>query len=90
MVNMGAYFEPPRRNNLKAWQVMRFLADEGYRFRTETQGLLILSIIGLRPKLREVRKEVEALKEEAEARRVRRRGESNKLFRLLRKQARTS
>ena len=29
---MGAYFEPPRRLSKKRWEVMKVLADNGYKF----------------------------------------------------------
>jgi transposase-like protein len=32
MIDMGAYFEPPRRLNRKRWEVMKVLADYGYKF----------------------------------------------------------
>ncbi len=35
MIDMGAYFEPPRRLNVKRWAVMKVLADYGYKFNTK-------------------------------------------------------
>ena len=35
MIDMGAYFEPPRKLNKKRWAVMKVLADYGYRFNSE-------------------------------------------------------
>jgi len=35
MTDMGAYFEPPRKLNRKRWEVMKVLADYGYRFNTK-------------------------------------------------------
>jgi DNA-directed RNA polymerase subunit RPC12/RpoP len=32
MIDMGAYFEPPRRLSKKRWEVMKVLADNGYKF----------------------------------------------------------
>jgi hypothetical protein len=32
MIDMGAYFEPPRKLNKKRWEVMEILADYGYKF----------------------------------------------------------
>ena len=32
MVDMGAYFPPPRKAAKKRWDVMRVLADRGYKF----------------------------------------------------------
>lgn len=35
MIDMGAYFEPPRKLNKKRWEVMKVLADYGYKFNSE-------------------------------------------------------
>lgn len=35
MIDMGAYFEPPRKLSKKRWEVMKVLADHGYKFRSE-------------------------------------------------------
>ena len=35
MIDMGAYFEPPRKLSVKRWNVMKVLADYGYRFNSE-------------------------------------------------------
>ena len=35
MTDMGAYFEPPRKLNVKRWAVMKVLADYGYGFNTK-------------------------------------------------------
>lgn len=35
MIDMGAYFEPPRRLSEKRWEVMKILAAHGYRFNTK-------------------------------------------------------
>jgi hypothetical protein len=35
MVDMGIYFEPPRRRAIKTWAIMRLLAENGLRFQTE-------------------------------------------------------
>lgn len=35
MIDMGAYFEPPRKLSVKRWSVMKILADYGYRFNTK-------------------------------------------------------
>jgi hypothetical protein len=34
MIDMGAYFEPPRRLSKKRWEIMKILAERGYRFNT--------------------------------------------------------
>ena len=38
---MGAYFEPPRRLNKKRWQLMKVLADYGYKFNTKDSKIFI-------------------------------------------------
>ena len=35
MTDMGAFFEPPRKLNKKRWEIMKILADHGYRFNTK-------------------------------------------------------
>jgi len=35
MIDMGAYFEPPRKAAAKQWQVMNLLAEKGLRFNTK-------------------------------------------------------
>ncbi len=35
MIDMGAFFEPPRKLNKKRWAVMKILADYGYKFNSE-------------------------------------------------------
>lgn len=41
MRDMGAFFEPPRKLNAKRWEVMKVLADAGYRFNTKDAKLYI-------------------------------------------------
>ncbi len=41
MIDMGAYFEPPRRLNKKRWAVMKVLADYDYRFNTKDSKVYI-------------------------------------------------
>jgi hypothetical protein len=45
MTDMGAYFEPPRKLNKKRWDVMKILADYGYRFNTKDSKIYIESRI---------------------------------------------
>jgi hypothetical protein len=45
MTDMGAYFEPPRMANKKRWNVMKILADYGYKFRSEGMKVWIQSQI---------------------------------------------
>ncbi|HEY0428552.1 MAG TPA: hypothetical protein VGC76_12295 [Pyrinomonadaceae bacterium] len=41
MIDMGAFFEPPRKLNRKRWAVMRVLADYGYKFDTKDARVYI-------------------------------------------------
>ena len=41
MIDMGAFFEPPRKLNKKRWAVMKILADHGYRFNTKDSRIYI-------------------------------------------------
>ena len=41
MTDMGAFFEPPRKLNVKRWAVMKVLANAGYRFNTKDSQIYI-------------------------------------------------
>lgn len=41
MIDMGAFFEPPRKANKKRWEVMKILAGSGYRFNTKDSKIFI-------------------------------------------------
>ena len=41
MTDMGAFFEPPRKANKKRWEVMKILAENGYRFNTKDSKIYI-------------------------------------------------
>jgi hypothetical protein len=41
MTDMGAFFEPPRKLNVKRWNVMKVLADNGYRFNTKDSFIFV-------------------------------------------------
>lgn len=45
MTDMGAYFEPPRKLSKKRWEVMRVLAEYGFRFNTKDSKIFIQSRI---------------------------------------------
>jgi DNA-directed RNA polymerase subunit RPC12/RpoP len=45
MIDMGAFFEPPRKLNKKRWAVMKVLADYGYKFRSEGSKAYIKAFI---------------------------------------------
>jgi hypothetical protein len=35
MIEMGAYFEPPKQSNRRMWELLEALALTGFRFHTE-------------------------------------------------------
>jgi len=41
MLDMGPFFEPPRKLNKKRWEIMKILADRGYRFNTPDSKIFI-------------------------------------------------
>lgn len=41
MIDMGAFFEPPRKLSIKRWAIMKILADYGYRFNTKDTQIYI-------------------------------------------------
>ncbi len=41
MIDLGAYFEPPRKLNKKRWEVMKVLADFGIKFNTKDSFIYI-------------------------------------------------
>jgi ankyrin repeat protein len=41
MIDMGAFFEPPRKLNKKRWEVMKVLAGYGYKFNTKDTQIFI-------------------------------------------------
>ena len=45
MTDMGIYFEPPKRQALKKWQIIRLLAERNYKFQTEGSKVYIEKII---------------------------------------------
>jgi len=67
MIDMGAYFEPPRRLNKKRWAVMKVLADYDYRFNTKDSKVYIQNRI-LQAKNPRVADVIERIKSEREQR----------------------
>ena len=65
MTDMGAYYEPPRRANKKRWEVMKLLADSGFRFNTKDSKIYIQSRIlqAKNPRLADVLERIESEKE---------------------------
>ena len=45
MIDMGAYFEPPRKLSVKRWAVMKVLANYGYKFKSEGSKAYIKAFI---------------------------------------------
>lgn len=45
MIDMGAYFEPPRKLNKRRWKTMKVLADNGYKFWSEGSKVYIETFI---------------------------------------------
>ncbi|MDQ3750563.1 MAG: hypothetical protein M3367_16335 [Acidobacteriota bacterium] len=66
MIDMGAYFEPPRRLNKKRWVVMKVLADYGYRFNTKDSKIYIQNQIlqAKNPRVADVIERVELEKQQ--------------------------
>lgn len=63
MIDMGAFFEPPRKLSVKRWEVMKVLADYGYKFNTKDSLIYIQSRI-LQAKNPRVADVVERIEEE--------------------------
>ena len=62
MCDMGVYFEPPRRNAMKRWEIMRLVAQNGIRFRSEGSKAFVQAFIledRRRPNLNRVRERLE-------------------------------
>ena len=62
MIDMGAYFEPPRKLSVKRWTVMKVLADYGYKFQSEGSKAHIKAFI-LQTKNPRVADVIERIKE---------------------------
>lgn len=64
MIDMGAYFEPPRKLNKKRWEIMKILADNGYKFRSEGSKSYIKTFIlqAKNPRAADVLERIEAEK----------------------------
>ena len=64
MTDMGAFFEPPRKLNAKRWQVMKVLAEYGYRFTTRDAKVFIQTRIlqAKNPRVADVIERIEELK----------------------------
>jgi hypothetical protein len=64
MTDMGAYFEPPRKLNKKRWEVMKVLAERGYKFNTKDSKIFIQNRIlqAKNPRVADVIERIEAEK----------------------------
>lgn len=62
MTDMGAFFEPPRKLNKKRWEVMKILADNGFRFNTKDAKIYIQNRIlqAKNPRVSDVLERIEA------------------------------
>ena len=65
MTDMGAYFEPPRKLNVKRWAVMKILADYDYKFNTKDSQIYIQNRIlqAKNPRLADVIERIELEKQ---------------------------
>ena len=63
MIDMGAFFEPPRKLNEKRWAVMKVLAEHGYKFTTKDAKIFIQTRI-LQAKNPRVSDVIERIEEE--------------------------
>ena len=64
MTDMGAFFEPPRKLNAKRWEVMKVLAEHGYRFTTKDAKVFIQTRIlqAKNPRISDVIERIEELR----------------------------
>lgn len=62
MIDMGAYFEPPRRLNKRRWKAMKVLAEHGYKFQSEGSKIYIETFIlgSKNPSVEKVKENIEA------------------------------
>lgn len=62
MIDMGFFFEPPRKLNVKRWQIMRILADNEIKFQTaETKNYVQNFILQAKnPRVADVLERIEA------------------------------
>jgi hypothetical protein len=75
MTDMGAYFEPPRKLNVKRWAVMKVLADYGYKFQSEGSKAYIKAYIlqAKNPRLADVFERIESERKQKEKSRIQQR-----------------
>jgi hypothetical protein len=68
MIDMGPYFEPPRKAAVKRWRVMRVLADSDMRFNTPDARDFIESrvLIVRNPRISDVIERIESERRKGE------------------------
>lgn len=66
MIDMGAYFEPPRKLNKRRWSAMKIIADEGYKFRSEGMKIYIDAniLVTKNPNPKNVKERIDLIKTE--------------------------
>ena len=66
MIDMGAYFEPPRRLSVKRWAVVKVLADYGYKFNTKYSKIYIQNriLLAKNPRVADVIERIELEKQQ--------------------------
>ncbi|MEM9541854.1 MAG: hypothetical protein AAGA60_20455 [Cyanobacteria bacterium P01_E01_bin.42] len=75
MCDMGVYFEPPRKQAKKSWEIVRLLAENGYRFHTEGSVAYIKTFIlcSKHPRIEDVRRMITIEKQELEMKKMKER-----------------
>lgn len=68
MIDMGAYFKPPRKLNKKRLEVMKVLADYGFKFNTKDSKIYIQNRIlqAKNPRLADVIERIDMVKQYVE------------------------
>ena len=61
MTDMGPYFEPPRKAAVKRWQVIKVVADAGFRFNSKDAKTFIENriLVVKNPRLADVMERME-------------------------------
>src|SRR5262245_33654904 len=90
MLDMGIYFEPPRRQARKAWAIMRLLAENGYTFQSEGSKAFISGFLleTKRPRIQDVVERIEQEKQRRNELRERNRIDDYKNRKRIRKKER--
>ncbi|MFN2501193.1 MAG: hypothetical protein ABR530_04200 [Pyrinomonadaceae bacterium] len=61
MIDLGPYFEPPRKAAIKRWEVMKLLAEGGLRFNSRDSKVYIDSriLVSRNPRLTDVSERID-------------------------------